>query len=258
MSAPAVPPASGRGAGGLLEGKIALVTGSTSNIGLATARAFAREGATVVVHSRSAGEAAAVASELGGDWVVGDVADPDSVAAMFAHIHERHGRLDAVVHGVAQTLRLTLAETSLEDWDRILRVNLTGAFLVLRGAAEHLADGGSITTITALSAERASPGGAAYAVSKGGLNALTRQAAVELADRGIRVNAIVSGLVGTPVGRRDMGSRAGEDPAIPLRRIGRPEEVAEAAVYLAGDRAAYVTGAFLPVDGGRSAAALKR
>jgi NAD(P)-dependent dehydrogenase (short-subunit alcohol dehydrogenase family) len=100
------------------------------------------------------------------------------------------------------------------------------------------------------SGERSSPGGAAYSVSKGAINSLTRQAAADLAPT-IRVNAVISGLVGTPIGQKEMGNRRPEYDIIPLRRIGRPEDVAEAAVFLASDKASYITNAILPVDGGR-------
>jgi NAD(P)-dependent dehydrogenase (short-subunit alcohol dehydrogenase family) len=110
--------------------------------------------------------------------------------------------------------------------------------------------GGAIINISAGSGERSSPGGAAYSVSKGAINSLTKQAAADLAPT-VRVNGIISGLVGTPIGRRDMGNRKAEYDIIPLRRIGRPEEVAEAAVFLASDKASYITNTILPVDGGR-------
>lgn len=109
---------------------------------------------------------------------------------------------------------------------------------------------GSIINISAGSGERSSPGGAAYSISKGAINSLTRQAAADLAPT-VRVNGIISGLVGTPIGQKDMGHRKPEYDIIPLRRIGRPKDVAEAAVFLASDKASYITNTILPVDGGR-------
>jgi NAD(P)-dependent dehydrogenase (short-subunit alcohol dehydrogenase family) len=109
---------------------------------------------------------------------------------------------------------------------------------------------GSIINISAGSGERSSPGGAAYSVSKGAINSLTRQAAADLAPA-VRVNGLISGLVGTPIGQKEMGNRKPEYDMIPLRRIGRPEDVAEAAVFLASDKAGYITNSILPVDGGR-------
>lgn len=110
--------------------------------------------------------------------------------------------------------------------------------------------GGAILNISAGSGERSSPGGGAYSISKGAINSLTRQAAADLAPQ-IRVNGIISGLVGTPIGQKEMGDRKPEYDMIPLRRIGRPEDVAEAAVFLASDRASYITNSILAVDGGR-------
>lgn len=241
-----------------LDGKVALVVGATSNIGLAVAETFAREGATVIISSRHLDEARAVAERLGGAGLAVDLGDPEAVAALFAEIGRRHSRLDVLANCVARPSRSGLLDTTLAEWGQTLAVNLTGALLCTRHAAGLMRDGGVIVHVTASSADRASPGSAAYAISKAGLNALVRQAAVELAPLGIRVNAVVSGLVGTPVGRRDMGNRRDEDSAIPLRRIGRPEEVAEAVVFLASDRAAYITNAFLAVDGGRMNAALRQ
>jgi NAD(P)-dependent dehydrogenase (short-subunit alcohol dehydrogenase family) len=110
--------------------------------------------------------------------------------------------------------------------------------------------GGSIINISAGSGERSSPGGAAYSISKGAVNSLTRQATADLAPT-IRVNGLISGLVGTPIGSKHMGKRKSEYDMIPLRRIGQPEDVAEAAVFLASDKASYITNTILPVDGGR-------
>jgi NAD(P)-dependent dehydrogenase (short-subunit alcohol dehydrogenase family) len=236
----------------LLQKKIALVTGSTHNIGLGIARAFAREGAAVVVHSRHGGDAKKVAGEINGDFFAADVAIPEQVAAMFDHIKQKHGRLDILVNSVAHSAKAGILETSLEEWNRILTINLTGYFLCIQHAGRMMQaqGGGSIINISAGSGERSSPGAAAYSVSKGAINSLTRQAAADLAPT-IRVNGLISGLVGTPIGSKEMGNRKPEYDMIPLRRIGQPQDVAEAAVFLASDKAGYITNTILPVDGGR-------
>lgn len=235
-----------------LKDKIALVTGSTHNIGFGIARAFAREGAKVIVHSRHEGDARKVAEDLNGDYFAADVGSADELDALFSHIRKRHGKLDILVNGVAHSSKNGILETPLEEWNRILTVNLTGYFLCIQHAARLMKDtGGAIINISAGSGERGSAGTAAYSVSKGAINALTRQAAVDLAPYGIRVNGLISGIVGTPIGEKDMGNRRPEYDSIPLRRIGRPEEIAEAAVFLASDKASYITNTILPVDGGR-------
>jgi len=236
----------------LLKEKIALVTGSTHNIGLAIATAFAREGATVVVHSRHQEDAKRIAGEIGGDYFAADISKPEQIALLFDHIREQHGRLDILVNSVAHSSKGGVLDVSLEEWNRIIAINLTGYFLCIQHAGKLMKERGRgvIINISAASGERSSPGGAAYSVSKGAINSLTRQAAVDLAPD-IRVNALISGLVGTPIGQNDMGNRKPEYDTIPLRRIGRAEEVAEAAVFIASDKASYITNAVLPVDGGR-------
>jgi NAD(P)-dependent dehydrogenase (short-subunit alcohol dehydrogenase family) len=236
-----------------LKNKIALVTGSTHNIGLSIARAFAREGAKVIVHSRHEEDARKIAGEISGDYFVADVADPAQVAALFDYIRKQHKRLDILVNSVAHSSRGGVLDVSLDEWNRIMTINLTGYFLCIQHAGEMMKEqgGGNIINISAGSGERSSPGGAAYSVSKGAINSLTRQAAVDLSPYNIRVNGLISGLVGTPIGQKDMGNRKPEYDMIPLRRIGRPEEVAEAAVFLASDKSSYITNAILPVDGGR-------
>jgi NAD(P)-dependent dehydrogenase (short-subunit alcohol dehydrogenase family) len=236
----------------LLKNKIALVTGSTQNIGLGIARAFAREGAKVVVHSRHEADARKVAQEINGDFCTADVSDATQVAAMFEHIKKTHRRLDILVNNVAHSTKGGILDIALEEWNRILAINLTGYFLCIQHAGRMMqAQGsGSIINISAGSGERSSPGGAAYSISKGAINSLTKQAAADLAPT-VRVNGLISGLVGTPIGSKDMGSRKPEYDMIPLRRIGQPEDVAEAAVFLASDKASYITNSILPVDGGR-------
>jgi NAD(P)-dependent dehydrogenase (short-subunit alcohol dehydrogenase family) len=216
------------------------------------ARAFAREGAKVIVHSRHAEDAKKIAEEINGDFFPADVARLEQTAALFDHIKKKHGRLDILVNSVAQSSSAGVLEASLEEWNRILTINLTGYFLCIQHAGKMMKEQGSgaIINISAGSGERSSPGGAAYSVSKGAINSLTHQAAADLAPT-VRVNGLISGLVGTPIGRNDMGNRKPEYDIIPLRRIGRPEEVAEAAVFLASDKASYITNSILPVDGGR-------
>src|SRR3970040_234694 len=153
----------------LLKDKIALVTGSTHNIGLGIARAFAREGARVVVHSRHGEDAKRIAGEIGGDFFDADVSKSD-------HIKKRHGRLDILVNSVAHSANGGVLETSLEEWNRIMTINLTGYFLCIQHAGKMRKEQGSgvIINISAGSRERSSPGGAAYSVSKGVIKSLTR------------------------------------------------------------------------------------
>ena len=237
----------------LLKDKIALVTGSTNNIGLGIARAFAREGAQVTVHSRHQVEAKKVAEEIGGDYFAADVSKPEQLDQLFDHIKRKHRRLDILVNTVAHASKNDILETTLEDWNRIMAVNLTGYFICIQHAARIMKEngGGVIINISAGSGERGSPGTAAYSVSKGAINALTRQAAVDLAPYKIRVNCVISGIVGTPLGKKDMGNRKSEYDSIPLKRIGQPEDVAEAVLFLASEKGSYITNAILPVDGGR-------
>jgi NAD(P)-dependent dehydrogenase (short-subunit alcohol dehydrogenase family) len=237
----------------LLKDRVALVTGSTHNIGLATARAFAREGAKVVVHSRHQEDARRIAGEIGGDSFAADVSRSEQIDALFDHIGKNHGRLDILVNSVAHSSKHGILDLPLEEWEpnhghkpnRLLSLHSA------RSENDERAGRRSHRQHLCGSGERSSPGGAAYSISKGAINSLTRQAAVDLAPYKVRVNGLISGLVGTPMGQDDMGSRKPEYDIIPLRRIGRPEEVAEAVVFLASDKASYITNAILPVDGGR-------
>lgn len=206
----------------LLKDRVALGTGSTHNIGLATARAFAREGAKVVVHSRHQEDARRIAGEIGGDSFAADVSRSEQIDALFDHIGKNHGRLDILVNSVAHSSKHGILDLPLEEWNRIMATNLTGYFLCIQHAAGMMKEqgGGAIVNISAGSGERSSPGGAVYSISKGAINSLTRQAAVDLAPYKIRVNGLISGLVGTPMGQDDMGSRKPEYDIIPLRRIG--------------------------------------
>lgn len=156
------------------------------------------------------------------------------------------------MNSVAHSTKGGVLDTTLEEWRHVLAINLTGYFLCIQHAGKMMIAQGqaSIINISAGSGERSSPGGAAYSVSKGAINALTKQAAADLAPN-IRVNGIISGIVGTPLGQKEMGNRKPEYDFIPLKRIGRPEDVAEAAVFLASDKASYITNTILAVDGGR-------
>src|SRR3972149_661668 len=153
----------------LLKDKTALVTGSTHNIGLGIARTSAREGARVVVHSRHGEDAKRIAGEIGGDFFAADVSKSDDIAAMFDHIKKKHGRLDILVNSVAHSAKGGVLETSLEEWNRIMTINLTGYFLCIQQAGRMMQEqgGGSIINISAGSGERWRPGGAAYSGSKG-------------------------------------------------------------------------------------------
>jgi NAD(P)-dependent dehydrogenase (short-subunit alcohol dehydrogenase family) len=243
---------------GRLENKIAIVTGAGSGIGRAITLRFAAEGARVIAADITDKEKE-VAAEAQGEVLPFrcDVANPEQVQALMEFCRKRFGRLDVLCNNAGIGGRSALLhETSLEDWDRVMNVNVRGAFLVLKYAIPLMIDsgGGSIVNMASLGSFRASPRVGAYFTSKGALKLLTQAAALEYVDAHIRVNAICPGTVETPLlalapaDMREMMLKR-----VPQARFGTPEEVASLALFLASDEATYITGASYVIDGGRSA-----
>jgi NAD(P)-dependent dehydrogenase (short-subunit alcohol dehydrogenase family) len=246
-----------------LEGRIALVTGSGSGIGRATARLFAVEGAHVYIADVNGAAAETVAAEIvkdGGEAtaVTADVSRGQDVTAMFRTVETAHGKLDALVNNAGLNVRSDFRHLSDADWVTIREVNLDGVVRVARDGFPLLkASGrGSLVNVASVLANRGMRQLTAYSATKGAVTALTRGLAVEYAPFGIRVNALCPGFVETALTRRVFRfpplQKALVDSTA-LRRLGEAEEIAKAALFLASDDASYVTGAELAVDGGMAA-----
>ncbi len=243
----------------MLTGKIALITGATAGIGEAAARLFAARGARLLLTGRNEAAGRALAAELGGDFLAADIAAAETPARLAGWAMERHGRLDILVNNAGILFKGDAAQCTDEEWDRTMLVNVTSVFRLSRAVVALMIEqgGGAIVNVASdwglVAADRA----LAYGTSKGAVVQLTRSMASDHARQGVRVNAVCPGDTDTAMLRRE----AEDDPArlaemaaaIPLGRLGRPEDVAAAIAFLASDDAAFITGAALPVDGGNSA-----
>jgi NAD(P)-dependent dehydrogenase (short-subunit alcohol dehydrogenase family) len=240
---------------GRLAGKVAIVTGGGRGIGRAIAERYASEGARVAIVDLDAAAASEVAEAIGADALAiqADVSANADVERLLAETLERFGTVDVLVNNAAvieHAVRHVL-EADEAWWDLVVDVNLKGHFLCSLAAARHMAHqrSGTIITMSSGGATRAHRGMAAYDASKGGIEALTRALALDLAPYGIRVVGLIPGFI-ERVGATSDEARAQAGATVPLGRIGMPDELAGPAVFLASDDAAYVTGSFVTVDGG--------
>jgi 3alpha(or 20beta)-hydroxysteroid dehydrogenase len=246
---------------GRLEGKVVLITGAAGGIGAAAARRMAAEGARLLLSDADGDRAQALAAELGegAEGIAHDVTSEERWQVVIERALELHGHIDVLLNNAGIFLAAPLTETSLADFRRLIDVNVTGVFLGMRTVAPAMIDrrAGSVINVSSVAGLMGPPMLTAYAASKWAVRGMSKVAAKELAQFGVRVNSLHPGQIDT-----DMNARQREQTpelidrlirGIPLRRIGAPEEVADAIVYLACDESVYVTGSELVIDGGVTA-----
>jgi NAD(P)-dependent dehydrogenase (short-subunit alcohol dehydrogenase family) len=240
-----------------LANKTALITGGNSGIGLATARPFVAEGARVAITGRDAATLASATKELGVTAIRSDVLDAQARSSLFDRIADEFGHLDILFANAGIAKFSPIEETLENDFDDVLRTNVTAVFLTVQSALRLMSQGASIILNGSMAATTGSIGSSAYTASKAGVRAMCRSLAGELSPLGIRVNAVVPGVIDTPIWERTAvppeAAAARErrlKAMIPLNRIGKAEDIASAVLFLASDEAAYIQGIELVTDGG--------
>jgi NAD(P)-dependent dehydrogenase (short-subunit alcohol dehydrogenase family) len=245
-----------------LQGKVAVITGGSSGIGLATAQRFAREGAFVYIFGRRQNELDLAAALIGQRvaTVQGDVQNIRDLDRLFTRIREEKGSIDVLVANSGFIDPQSLVDTTEENFDKTFGTNVRGLLFTVQKTLPLLSDGGAIVLISSIAAFKGIPSYTSYSATKAAVRSFVRTWTAELKERGIRVNAISPGAIDTPIIDAQSATKEGADAirasfkaATPLSRLGRPEEIAAAALFLASDEGSYVAGADLVVDGGLSA-----
>jgi NAD(P)-dependent dehydrogenase (short-subunit alcohol dehydrogenase family) len=244
---------------GRLEGRVAVISGAGSGIGLASARRLAAEGALVVVVDVNQDSGKAAAEEVGGEFVAADVTSQDAVRDLFDAVVERHGRVDVAFNnaGISPPDDDSILDTGLEAWERVQRVNLTSVYLCCKYAIPHMlrqGRGSVINTASFVALIGAATSQISYTASKGGVLAMTRELGVQFARQGVRVNALCPGPVNTPL-LKELFAKDPERAArrlvhVPMGRFAEPEEIAAAVAFLASDDSSFMTANTFVVDGG--------
>lgn len=244
---------------GQLDGKVALVTGGSAGIGLATARRFAAEGAQVYLTGRRKDVVDAAVADMDGDvtGIVSDVADLGALDALFATIRERSGRLDVLVANAGGGTVTGLADITEEHYDTTFDINVKGLVFTVQKALPLLPQGASVVLVSSVAGIKGLPGMSVYAATKAAIRNLARSWAIELAPRGIRVSALCPGPIDTPGMADLLGQLPADDDGstvtVPLGRLGAADEIASGALFLASSESSFLTGSDLVLDGGQAA-----
>jgi glucose 1-dehydrogenase len=251
-------------------GKVAVVTGSSRGIGKAIANRFVKNGYSVVLNARDEGDLKKAAEDISKEagnsqmvsYISGDISEENICISLIQEAVKRFGRIDVLINNAGISgVSKKVNEIASDDWDYVIDVNLKGAFLCTREALKHMIQNRdsnnnnnySIINISSVHESIPQPDAAPYAASKGGMEMLTKNTAMEVADKGIRVNGIAPGAIATDMNKdllEDEQKKKEKEQSIPLKRIGQPEEIAKVALFLASEDASYITGTTIYADGG--------